>query len=167
MFAKFTDKARRAVVLAQEEARLLGHHYIGTEHLLLALVHEPEGVAGEALASAGVTLTKARERVSALMGERGAVDDEVGGFRSGQIPFTPDAKRALERALNEATRLGDNYIGTGHMLLSLLRQPDGVAAPRITLRRPLVGGGEGVGLAGHRPRHRRATHRRHRRRELD
>ena len=120
MFEKFTDRARRVMVLAQEEARLLGHDFIGTGHLFLALVHEPDSVAGEALASAGLTLEVVRQRVTNDMGE-GA------GNPSGPIPFTPDAKSVLEGALHAATRLGDEYIGTAHLLLSLLRQPDDVA----------------------------------------
>jgi ATP-dependent Clp protease ATP-binding subunit ClpA len=121
MFERFTDRARRVVRLAQEEAWRLGHNYIGTEHLLLGLVHEPDTVAGEALASAGVSLEAVRRRVIEIVGEGG-------GITAGRIPFTPEAKRALERTLNEATRLGDNYIGTAHLLLSVLRQPDGDAA---------------------------------------
>ena len=121
MFERFTSRARQAVVLAQEEARLLGHGYIGTEHLLLGLVHEPDTVAGEALAFAGVSFEAVRRRVIDIVGEGGAIT-------AGPRPFTPDAKRALERTLNEAIRLGDNYIGTSHILLSMLRQADGVAA---------------------------------------
>ena len=121
MFEKFTDRARRVVVLAQEEARLLGHQYIGTEHLLLGLVHETDSVAGEALSSAGVSLEAVRQRVLDVVGEGG-------GTPSGQIPFTPSAKIALEVALNLATRMGDDHVGTEHLVLSVLRQRDGVAA---------------------------------------
>ena len=121
MFERFTSRAGHAVVLAQLEARLLGHNYIGTEHLFLALVRVPDTVAGEALASAGITLEAARQRVLHTVGEGWST-------HNGHIPFTPGAKRALELSFREAARLGANYIGTGHLLLSVLRDPDGVAA---------------------------------------
>ena len=121
MFERFTDRARRVVVLAQEEARLLDHNYIGTEHILLGLLREGEGVAAEALESLGVDLKLAREQVEKIIG-RGKKQP------SGHIPFTPRAKKVLELSLREALHLGDNYIGTEHILLGLLREGDGVAA---------------------------------------
>lgn len=120
MFERFTDRARRAVVLAQEEARLLDHNYIGTEHILLGLIHEGEGVAAKALESAGVDLRRAREQVEKIIG-RGKKPP------SGHIPFTPRAKKVLELSLREALELGDNYIGSEHILLGLLREGEGVA----------------------------------------
>ncbi|WP_250002912.1 ATP-dependent Clp protease ATP-binding subunit [Actinoplanes sp. M2I2] len=120
MFERFTDRARRVVVLAQEEARLLNHSYIGTEHLLLGLLHEGEGVAAKALQTAGVTLPAVRTRV----------EDKVGlGASSpgGHMPFTPRAKKVLELALREALQLGHNHIGTEHLLLGLIREGEGVA----------------------------------------
>jgi len=125
MFEKFTDRARRVVVLAQEEAQLLGHNYIGSEHLLLALIHDPESAAGDALASVGVSLEAVRRRVVDVVGDGG-------GSVTGHVPFTSRAKHVLESAVNEATRLGDDYVGTGHLLLSLLRLHDGVAAQIVT-----------------------------------
>jgi ATP-dependent Clp protease ATP-binding subunit ClpA len=122
MFERFTDRARRVVVLAQEEARLLGHNYIGTEHILLALVHEHEGVAANALAASGVTLETARAAVAELV-PRGE------GQPSGHIPFTPGAKKVLELALRQALQLGHNYIGTEHVLLGLVQEGKG-AGPR-------------------------------------
>jgi ATP-dependent Clp protease ATP-binding subunit ClpA len=121
MFERFTSRAGHAVVLAQLEARRLGHNYIGTEHLLLALAREPDTVAGEALASADITLEAARQRVLHTVGEGWST-------HNGHVPVTPGAKRALERSFREASRLGDNYVGTGHLLLSLLRDPHSVAA---------------------------------------
>jgi hypothetical protein len=117
MFERFTDKARRTVVLAQEEARLLRHDYVGTEHILLGLLRERGGVAARALTSLGISLEAARERLEAAVGRGQAV--------SGHIPFTRQAKRTLELALREALQLGDNYIGTEHILLGLLRDADG------------------------------------------
>ncbi|HVM36270.1 MAG TPA: Clp protease N-terminal domain-containing protein [Actinomycetota bacterium] len=116
-FARFTDRARRVIVLAQEEARLLNHGYIGTEHMLLGLIHEGDGVAARALGSLGVSLERAREQVASIS-PRG--DDEPGDH----IPFTAEAKQTLEVALREAFQLGHNYIGTEHILLGLLRQTD-------------------------------------------
>jgi len=115
MFERFTDKARRVVVLAQEEARLLGHASIGTEHILLGLLREGDGVAARALDSLGVGLQAARERVEADAGR--------GPGHSGHIPFTPEAKRTLELSLREALQLGQNYIDTEHILLGLVGDP--------------------------------------------
>lgn len=121
MFERFTDRARRVVVLAQEEARMLSHNHIGTEHILLALIHEGQGVAAAALESLGISLENVREQVEIMIGQ---------GKRapSGHIPFTPRAKKVLELSLREALQLGHNYIGTEHILLGLLREGDGVAA---------------------------------------
>jgi ATP-dependent Clp protease ATP-binding subunit ClpC len=121
MFERFTDRARRVVVLAQEEARMLDHGYIGTEHLLLGLVHEGDGVAAKALEAMGVSLGSVREQVETIIG-RG---EEA---PSGHIPFTPRAKRVLELSLRESGQLGHNYIGTEHILLGLIREGEGVAA---------------------------------------
>jgi Clp amino terminal domain, pathogenicity island component/UvrB/uvrC motif len=121
MFERFTDRARRVVVLAQEEARMLNHGYIGTEHLLLGLVHEGEGVAAKALEAMGISLEAVREQVETIIG-RGEHTE------SGHIPFTPRAKRVLELSLRESSQLGHNYIGTEHILLGLVREGDGVAA---------------------------------------
>jgi ATP-dependent Clp protease ATP-binding subunit ClpC len=122
VFEKFTDRARRAVVWAQEEARTLKHDYIGTEHILLGLVHEGQGVAAKALESLGISLETVRERVE------DAVPPGQYTRPSGHIPFTPSAKKVLELSLSEAKVLGHSYIGTEHILLGLLRQGDGVAA---------------------------------------
>ncbi len=121
MFERFTDRARRVVVLAQEEARLLNHNYIGTEHLLLGLIHEGEGVAAMALESLGISLEAVRAQVEEIIGQ---------GQRAptGHIPFTPRAKKVLELSLREATQLSHNYIGTEHILLGLIREGEGVAA---------------------------------------
>jgi ATP-dependent Clp protease ATP-binding subunit ClpA len=116
-FARFTDRARRVIVLAQEEARLLKHGYIGTEHILLGLIHEGDGVAARALGSLGVTLEKARTGVEGISPPG---DDEP----SGHIPFTPGAKQVMEDSLRAALGLGHNYIGTEHILLGLVRQTD-------------------------------------------
>src|SRR5690348_13344572 len=121
MFERFTDQARRVVVLAQEEARLLGHGYIGTEHILLGLLAEGEGLAFQALASLGISLDATREQIAEIIGE-GA------GQPSGHIPFTPRTKKVLELSLREAQRLGDSYIGTEHILLGLAREGEGVGA---------------------------------------
>jgi ATP-dependent Clp protease ATP-binding subunit ClpC len=121
MFERFTDRARRVVVLAQEEARMLQHNYIGTEHLLLGLVHESEGVAAKALESLGIGLEAVRQQVKEIIGQGQHAP-------SGHIPFTPRAKKVLELALREAIQLGHNYIGTEHILLGLIREGDGVAA---------------------------------------
>ena len=121
MFERFTDRARRVIVLAQEEARGLKHNYIGTEHLLLGLIHEGDGVAAKSLEIAGVGLDEARATVIELIGE-GEKPVE------GHIPFTPRAKRVFELSFREALQLGHNYIGTEHLLLGLLKEGDGVAA---------------------------------------
>src|SRR5688572_11604006 len=121
MFERFTDRARRVVVLAQEEARLLNHNYIGTEHLLLGLIHEGEGLAAKALEQLGVTLDQVRSQVEDMIGVGTATPQ-------GHIPFTPRAKKVLELSLREALQLGHNYIGTEHILLGLLREGEGVAA---------------------------------------
>jgi hypothetical protein len=120
-FERFTDRSRRVLVLAQEEARLLSHSFIGTEHLLLGLISEGEGVAATALASVGVTLTAVREKVRETMGT-------VSTTPTGSLPFTPRAKKVLELALREALQLGHSYIGTEHLLLGLVREGEGVAS---------------------------------------
>jgi ATP-dependent Clp protease ATP-binding subunit ClpC len=121
MFERFTDRARRVLVLAQEEARLLNHNFIGTEHILLGLIHEGEGVAAKALESLGVSLEAVREKVEETIGP-------AGSSTTGSPPFTPRAKKVLELSLREALQLGHNYIGTEHMLLGLVREGEGVAA---------------------------------------
>jgi ATP-dependent Clp protease ATP-binding subunit ClpC len=121
MFERFTDRARRVVVLAQEEARMLNHNYIGTEHILLGLIHEGEGVAAKALESMGISLEAVRNEVINIIG-RGQTAP------AGHIPFTPRAKKVLELSLREALQLGHNYIGTEHILLGLIREGEGVAA---------------------------------------
>ena len=120
MFERFTNQSRRVVVLAQEEARMLDHNYIGTEHLLLGLLHEGRGSAARALKAMDVTLQAARDQVIEIIG-RGQAQ------QSGHIPFTPRAKKSLELSLREALQLGDGYIGTGHLLLGLIHQGDNVA----------------------------------------
>src|SRR5215469_4823528 len=122
MFERFTDRARRVVVWSQEEARTLNHNDIGTEHLLLGLVHEGEGLAAKALESLGISLATVRERVEEV------VPPGLYERPSGHIPFTPRAKRVLELSRVEAQQLGHHYIGTEHILLGLLRGGDGVAA---------------------------------------
>ncbi|GAA4912877.1 ATP-dependent Clp protease ATP-binding subunit [Nesterenkonia rhizosphaerae] len=121
MFERFTDRARRVVVLAQEEARMLNHNYIGTEHILLGLIHEGEGVAAKALESLDISLGGVREKVQEKIGPGQNAP-------SGHIPFTPRAKKVLELSLREALQLGHNYIGTEHILLGLIREGEGVAA---------------------------------------
>ncbi|WP_436493362.1 ATP-dependent Clp protease ATP-binding subunit [Actinokineospora sp. HUAS TT18] len=121
MFERFTDRARRVVVLAQEEARMLNHNYIGTEHILLGLIHEGEGVAAKALESLGIALEGVRQQVEEIIGQGQHAP-------SGHIPFTPRAKKVLELSLREALQLGHNYIGTEHILLGLIREGEGVAA---------------------------------------
>jgi ATP-dependent Clp protease ATP-binding subunit ClpC len=121
MFERFTDRARRVVVLAQAEARMLDHDYVGTEHLLLGLVHEGAGVAARALESLGISLDTVRQQVQEVIG-RG---DQA---PSGHIPFTPQAKDVLRLALQESRDLGHQYVGTEHILLGLGRESDGVAA---------------------------------------
>src|SRR5205085_823256 len=121
MFERFTDRARRVIVLAQEEAGLLNHNYIGTEHILLGLVREREGIAAKALELLGVSLDEVRAQVEEIIGHGESAP-------TGQIPFTPRAKKVLELSLREALQLGHNYIGTEHILLGLLREGEGVAA---------------------------------------
>ena len=121
MFERFTDRARRVVVLAQSEARLLNHNYIGTEHILLGLIHEGEGVAAKALNSLDIPLATVRSQVEEIIGQ-GQTSP------TGHIPFTPRAKKVLELALREALQLQHNYIGTEHILLGLVREGEGVAA---------------------------------------
>ncbi|MGB3682119.1 MAG: ATP-dependent Clp protease ATP-binding subunit [Rubrobacteraceae bacterium] len=152
MFERFTERARKVVVLAQEEARHFNHNYIGTEHLLLGLLREDEGVAARALASLNVTLDEVREQVESIVG----YGEEGTG---GQAPFTPRSKKVLELALREALQLGHNYIGTEHILLGLVRESEGVAARVLNnldvdpdkVRREVVrmlGGGRGRGRGG-------------------
>jgi ATP-dependent Clp protease ATP-binding subunit ClpA len=160
MFERFTDRARATVVLAQEEARLLRHNYIGTEHILLGLIHEGEGIAARALEALGVSLESVRQRITEIIGEG---EDSP----SGHIPFTPRAKKVLELSLREALQLKHNYIGTEHILLGLVREGEGVAAQvlvnlgadlgrvRQEVTRQLAGAAEAGGeemLAAHRPR---------------
>src|SRR5579859_2737874 len=125
VFERFTERARQVVVLAQEEARTLKHNYIGTEHILLGLLREEEGLAARVLESLDITVERVRAQVVRIVGS----GEEV---TSGQIPFTPRAKKVLELALREALSLGHNYIGTEHILLGLVRENEGVAA-RILL----------------------------------
>jgi ATP-dependent Clp protease ATP-binding subunit ClpA len=120
MFKRFTSQSRRAVVFAQEEAASLNHNYIGTEHLLLGLLHEGRGAAARALASAGIALLPVRGEVEVIIG-RGQQAP------AGHIPFTPRSKKCLELSLREALELGHDYIGTGHLLLGLISEGDGVA----------------------------------------
>jgi ATP-dependent Clp protease ATP-binding subunit ClpA len=156
MFERFTDEARRVVVLAQEEARLLYHNYIGTEHLLLGLAHEGQGVAAKALESLGISLEAVRAQVEEIIGQGQSAP-------VGHIPFTPRAKKVFELSLREALQLGHNYIGTEHILLGLVREGEGVAAqvlvklgaglPRvrqqvIQLLSGYAGGEAAAGLAG-------------------
>src|SRR5271163_652845 len=121
MLQRFTDRARRVVVLAQEEARMLNHRYIGTEHILLALIDEGGGVGAKALELLGISLDAVRQQVEEIIGQGQQAP-------SGHIPFTPRAKKVLELSLREALQLGHNYIGTEHMLLGLVREGEGVAA---------------------------------------
>src|ERR687886_260120 len=152
MFERFTERARKVVVLAQEEARHFNHNYIGTEHLLLGLLREDEGVAARALSSLNVTLDEVREQVESIVG----YGEEGTG---GQAPFTPRSKKVLELALREALQLGHNYIGTEHILLGLVRESEGVAARVLSnldvdpdkVRREVVrmlGGGRGRSRGG-------------------
>ena len=120
MFERFTDRARRVLVLAQEEARLLNHGFIGTEHILLGLIHEGEGVAAQALEALGISLWAAREKVEETTGP-------VASGETASPPFTPRAKKVLELSLREALQLGHNHIGTEHILLGLMREGEGVA----------------------------------------
>jgi ATP-dependent Clp protease ATP-binding subunit ClpA len=121
VFERFTDRARRVVVLAQEEARMLNHNYLGTEHILLGLIHEGEGVAARALESLGISLEAVRQQVEKIIGQGQQAP-------SGHIPFTPRAKKVMELASREALQLGHNYVGTEHILLGLIREGEGVAA---------------------------------------
>src|SRR6187431_1022391 len=125
LFERFTERARQVVVLAQDEARALKHNYIGTEHILLGLLREEEGLAARVLEQLDITVEEVRAQVAHIVGQ----GDEV---TTGQIPFTPRAKKVLELALREALSLGHNYIGTEHILLGLVRENEGVAA-RILL----------------------------------
>jgi ATP-dependent Clp protease ATP-binding subunit ClpC len=125
VFERFTERARQGVVLAQEESRAFGHDYIGTEHILLGLLREEEGIAAGVLATLGVTVEGVRAQVESIVGHGDAV-------ATGQIPFTPRAKKVLELSLREALALGHNHIGTEHVLLGLVRETDGVAV-RILL----------------------------------
>jgi ATP-dependent Clp protease ATP-binding subunit ClpC len=121
VFERFTDRARRVVVLAQEESRMLNHNYIGTEHILLGLIHEGEGVAALTMESLGISLETVRRQVEQIIGQGQAPS-------TGHIPFTPRAKKVLELSLRESLQLGANYIGTEHVLLGLIREGEGVAA---------------------------------------
>jgi ATP-dependent Clp protease ATP-binding subunit ClpC len=123
MFEKYTDGARRVVILAQEEARLLNHHYIGTEHLLLGLAREGEGIAAKALESAGVSLDVIRGQVRDIIGQ--GVEPQP---QSGHVPFTARGKAVLALAQRESLDQGQNHVGTEHLLLALLREGTGVAA---------------------------------------
>jgi hypothetical protein len=125
VFERFTERARQAVVLAQEEARMLMHNYIGTEHLLLGLLREERGLAARVLGSLDITVEQVRDQIMRIVG---SAEEEP----AGQIPFTPRAKGVLEGALREALSMGQNYIGTEHILLALLRENQGVAT-RILL----------------------------------
>jgi ATP-dependent Clp protease ATP-binding subunit ClpC len=120
MFERFTDRARRVVVMAQEEARTLDHSYVGAEHILLGLIREGAGVAAKALESMGIGLDSVRQQVEESIGQGHQAP-------SGHIPFTPQAKKVLELALSESQALGHKYIGTEHILLGVIRQADGVA----------------------------------------
>ena len=121
MYERFTDRARRAVVQAQEEARMLNHNYIGTEHILLGLIHERDSVAARALESLGIGLDVVRQQIEETVGRGQQAPPE-------HIPFTPRAKKVLELSLREALQLGHDYIGTEHILLGLIREHDSVAA---------------------------------------
>ena len=121
MFERFTDRSRRALVLAQQEAHLLGHDHIGTEHLLIGLIDEEDGIAARVLAELGVTRQAVRDRVEETVGRSA-------GESSGNAPFTPRMKKVLELSLREGLQLGHSYIGTEHMLLGLVREGEGVAA---------------------------------------
>jgi ATP-dependent Clp protease ATP-binding subunit ClpC len=122
MFERFTERARRVVVLAQQEARMLNHNYIGTEHILLGLIREGDGVAAKALMTMGISLDAVRQAVEDIIGRGTQLPSE------GHIPFTPRSKKVLELSLREARQLGADYIGTEHILLGLIREADGVAA---------------------------------------
>jgi ATP-dependent Clp protease ATP-binding subunit ClpC len=121
VYERFTDRARRAVVQAQEEARMLNHNYIGTEHILLGLIHERDGMAAQALESLGIGLDVVRQQIEEIIGRGQQAPPE-------HIPFTTRSKKVLELSLREALQLGHDYIGTEHILLGLIREGDGVAA---------------------------------------
>jgi ATP-dependent Clp protease ATP-binding subunit ClpC len=125
MFERFTDRARLVVVQAQEEARVLEHSYIGTEHILLGLIREGHGVGAKSLESLGISLETVRQQVEEIIGRGQAAPP-------GHIPFTPRAKRVLELSLSEAKQLGHSYVGTEHLLLGLIREGEGVAALVLT-----------------------------------
>jgi ATP-dependent Clp protease ATP-binding subunit ClpC len=125
MFERFTDRSRRVLVLAQEESRLLNHPFIGTEHLLLGLIHEGEGVAAKALEQLEITLETVREKVEEIVGPSETITP-------GSPPFTPRAKKVLELSLREALQLGHNHIGTEHLLLGIEREGEGVASQVLT-----------------------------------
>ena len=126
MLERFNDRARRVVVLAEEEARMLDHNWIGTEHILLGLIREGEGVAAKALESLGISLQSVRQQVEEIIGRGQQVPSEV-------IPFTPRSNKVLELSLREAGQLGRHYVGTEHILLGLIREGDGVA-PQVLVR---------------------------------
>ncbi|NNH75353.1 hypothetical protein HLB23_36820 [Nocardia uniformis] len=126
MFERFSDSARRVVVLSQEEARLLGHNYIGTEHLLLGLMAEGDGVAAQVLTGLGIDLPALRDSVEKIIGQGEKTEP------SGNIPFTPRAKKVMELSLREALQLRHSYIGPEHMLLAVVREGEGVAAQILT-----------------------------------
>lgn len=136
MFERYTDRSRRVVVLAQEEARTLKHNYIGTEHILLGLLHEAEGIGAQALTALGLDLEKCRAAVLEIIGH---------GLQapSGHIPFTPRAKKVLELSLREALILGHNYIGTEHLLLALVRSCENATPTSLTDPDAPAGGGVG------------------------
>jgi ATP-dependent Clp protease ATP-binding subunit ClpC len=121
VFERFTDPAKRAIALAQEEARMLNHNYIGTEHILLGLVHEGDGAGAKVLESLKISLEAVRRQVEEIIGRGQAAP-------TGALPFTPRAKKVLELSFREALQLGHNYIGTEHILLGLIREGEGVAA---------------------------------------
>jgi ATP-dependent Clp protease ATP-binding subunit ClpC len=131
MFERFTERSRRVVVLAQEEARMLDHNYIGTEHILLGLIHQEDGVAARAIGSLGLTLQSARDQVREMIGQGQQTP-------TGHIPFTPRAKKVLELSLREALALRKDYIGTEHILLGLVRESDGVGAQILQRTAPLA-----------------------------
>src|SRR5438552_18215086 len=126
MFERFTDRARRVVVLAQEEARMLDHDYIGTEHVLLGLIHEGSGVAAQALQALGISLEAVRQQIEGIIGQGRTAP-------TGHIPFTPRAKKVLELSLREALQLNHSYIGTEHILLGLVGEGEGVAAQVLVM----------------------------------
>jgi ATP-dependent Clp protease ATP-binding subunit ClpC len=132
VFERFTERARRVVVLAQEESRELGHDHIGTEHLLLALIREEDGIAGQALAEAGITLDAARKKVESVVGRGEPEPKRRSGKRWGRhVPFTARAKKTMELSLRESLGLGHNYIGTEHLLLGLLSLGEGIGSETL------------------------------------